>query len=81
MWVFQHEYDLFINKKQLCINFLVTGAMALLNLCLYIKYLYLSDEEEGRELMEGIIKTLILFILLMTAFSFVINFVSALETP
>ena len=81
MWVFQLKYDLFINKKLFCIDSLLTATMSLLNLCCYLKFLYLSGNEAARQVLEQIISTLVKFILVLMFLSFIINCLCALETP
>ena len=43
MWIYQARYDLFINKKLFCIDWLLSATMALLNLTLYLKFVYLEE--------------------------------------
>ena len=43
MWGYQQKHGLFISKKLFCIECMMSAVMALLNLCLSIKLLYLPE--------------------------------------
>ena len=45
MWFYQQKDEIFVTKTIFCIDFLIVGAMCLINFCIYLKFVYLEDSQ------------------------------------
>ena len=81
MCVYQQKYDLFANKKLFCIDWLIAAVMALLNLCFYLKFLYLGEDLEAELLLEKIIQCMIFMGFGLALISTLINLLLGLSSP
>ena len=72
------RYQLFISKKLFCIDCLLSAVMGLINVCVYLKFIYLEDAE-AKEVMESVIGCLIMTISGLASCSLILNLLISFE--